>query len=149
MSDYIIKIIPTEPLLKLQVEKLQEVKRFLEDNLTCDEIEITNYETPAFIDCGENLERIFCLECGKEISFDWWHEAMDEAYEETEFKDLDITLPCCGKEGSLNTLRYDFACGFACCVVNIMNPWCQIENEVWENVQKMMGVGIRLIHAHY
>lgn len=149
MSEYILKILPEKPLLKISMEKLNDVKQFLEENVTCDAIEITNYEMPVFIDCGCNLERILCPECDEEIRFDWWHEAMDKVYEKTAFQVLDITLPCCGKEGNLDTLQYDMTCGFASCVVSILNPWCQIENEVWENVQKIMGVGIRLIHAHY
>jgi len=70
-------------------------------------------EDVAFVDPGSNLERILCPKCGNVLSEDWWGQAMDRAYAETQFQNLDVTVPCCERRCSLNDLCYDGPAGFA------------------------------------
>lgn len=74
VSDCFLKIVPREPVYKIPVSLLTEAKKFLESKLSCDCIEIECYDTPQFIDCGSNLERIECPLCGSKLDFDWWGE---------------------------------------------------------------------------
>lgn len=45
----------------------------------CDFIKVEINETPVFVDCGENLERISCPECSAGLDFEWWGDSMDKA----------------------------------------------------------------------
>lgn len=147
MSDHIIKIIPNDPFYKIPESGLQSVKQFLESRICCDFIEIESGETPVFADCCSNLESIACPECGTELDFGWWGEVMDRAYERA-FTELETKVPCCGKTVSLNDLKYDFPCGFACSVIYVYNPEPPIGEEIIDAVQRFLGVDIRMIEAH-
>lgn len=147
MSDCILKIASQDPFYKISEPLLQKCKDFLEANIHCDSIEAKCYMTPKFVDCGSNLESIVCPICHSELPFDWWGEAMDKA-SESEFTSLEIVLPCCGKAVSLNDLEYYFTCGFACCVIEILNPVCDDEDYIIDSIQKILGINIRIIKAH-
>ena len=150
MSDQVYKIIPKSPYTKVSQDKLNAAKSFIESAIPCDSVDLVITGNLEFIDCGSNLVNITCPKCGKEISFDWWNEAMDIACED-EFKKLDITLPCCSEASSLNDLKYDFKCGFACCSINVTNPKKLIDDDeaLIESVQKILDCDINVIVAHY
>lgn len=150
MSDQVYKIIPKSPYTKVSQDKLNAAKSFIESAIKCDSVDLVITDNLEFIDCGNNLVNITCPKCGKEISFDWWNEAMDIACED-EFKKLDIILPCCGETSSLNDLRYDFKCGFACCSINVTNPETLIDDDetLIESIQKILDCDINVIVAHY
>lgn len=147
VSDCFVKIVPREPVYKIPVSLLTEAKKFLESKLSCDCIEIECYDTPQFIDCGSNLERIECPLCGSKLDFDWWGKAMDRAWE-NHFLSLETELPCCGKTISLNDLNYDFPCAFASCAIIIMNPTVIVEKDVFRHVEDMLGTEITVVKAH-
>lgn len=147
MSDWIVKIVPQDPLYKIPEHLLKRSGDFLKSKLDCESIEIQCTLTPVFVDCGSNLERIVCPDCHSELLFDWWAKAMDQAGE-NEFVSLETVLPCCGKTVSLNDLEYHFPCGFACCVINILNPVCDVEDGVIDSIQKILGTHVRIIKAH-
>jgi hypothetical protein len=67
-------------------------------------INVTWHHTPAFVDCGQNLERIGCRHCGAEIDTDWWGDFMD-AYQEGGFATLAVEVPCCGAATTLESGR--------------------------------------------
>ena len=147
MSEHIVKIIPQNPLYKVSAPELQSVKAFLETQINCDFIEVKSSETPAFVDCRTNLEKISCPQCGAELDFDWWGEAMDKAAED-EFISLETEIPCCKKIVSLNDLNYEFPCGFACCQICIYNPEQIMKDNIIDTVQNILGTGIRIVEAH-
>ena len=148
MSDSIYKIIPTDPYIKVPHDKLNAAKAYIEETIVSDSVDLVFVDSPKFIDCGGELEVITCPRCGKTISFDWWQDAMSNAYEEN-FDKLDIILPCCGEASSLNDLRYDFKCGFACCGINVMNPKKAIDDTLIEAIQKILDCEISIIFARY
>lgn len=147
MSDCILKIAPQNPFYKVSEPLLQKSRDFLEANIYCDSIEVKCCMTPIFVDCGSNLERIVCPNCHSELPFDWWGEAMNKAYE-SEFTSLETVLPCCGLTISLNDLEYHFPCGFACCVIEILNPVFDSEDYIIDSIQKILGINVRIIKAH-
>lgn len=146
MSDNIVRIIPKDPLYKISIPTRQKTKTYLEANVSCDSIEILCGMTPMFIDCGSNLERINCPNCGLELSLDWWIEAMDHA-SVNEFTSLLTELPCCGSMISLNDLAYHYPCGFACCAIDILNPDYDMMDHI-NSIQSLLNTKIRIIKKH-
>ena len=63
MSDYIIKIIPTNPCYHMDTQKICSIEEYLKVKIKADTIEIKTYNSPIFIDCGSNLEKIICPIC--------------------------------------------------------------------------------------
>lgn len=122
MSDQIIKIIPANPFAKIPNSVLLQGKDYIQEHVICDSVDIKTSECSIFVDCGSNLQCITCPKCGKVISFEWWGDAMGRA-NECSFQTLDVALPCCGETTSLNDLIYDFKCGFALCLIEILNPF--------------------------
>ena len=148
MSDHIVKMIPHDPFYKAPISALEQAKAFLESQLHCDSVEIVLDETPVFVDCGSNLEKISCPQCSTELDFGWWGDAMDKACEGA-FASLDTQTPCCKKMVSLNDLVYTFPCGFACCQICIYNPEPFDKNEISAQLQNIFGADVRIIEAHY
>ncbi|MCM1468246.1 MAG: hypothetical protein NC086_08870 [Alistipes sp.] len=147
MSDYIVKIIPTDPYCHLDSRNVQKIADVLKTKIIADNIELKTYDTPMFIDCGDNLEKIICPICGKTIDFDWWSTAMDMAWKR-HFTDLSVNLPCCGGHSTLNDLQYYFPCGFSCVELTILNPLDKIDNECLSYIQELLETPIRCIQAH-
>ena len=147
MSDTIIKIIPADPCFRVAEHKAQELVEFLQSRIAADRIKAVLHESPVFVDCGGNLERILCPFCKRALRFDWWGQAMNAAYEHN-FEKLSVTLPCCGRESSLNDLRYDFPCGFSYIEFAILNPRTELEKSCLDDLQELMGTPVREIHAH-
>jgi hypothetical protein len=147
MSDFIIKIIPSDPYYRVTEQKAQETIAYLKPRVKADKIEMAIYEMPVFVDCGVNLEKIVCPSCGTMLDFGWWGESMDAASENS-FKNLSIELPCCGEESTLNDLQYHFPCGFSCVAFDILNPLDEPNNEYLTHIRELLGTPIRIIHAH-
>lgn len=147
MSDHFVKIMPKDPFCKVAEMALQSAKSFLEKHICCDFIEIEFNEMPVFVDCGSNLEQISCPKCGEVLDFGWWGEAMDKAAE-SEFTSLEVEMPCCKNIISLNDLTYYFPCGFACCSIHIYNPKQNIEDEILDIIQSILGTCVRIVEAH-
>lgn len=140
-------MIPSDPYLKIAEQKLESAKDQLARKIVCDRIQISFSEYPSFIDCGSNLHSISCPDCGSKIDLAWWGKEMDKAYNNS-FASLDVCLPCCKKDSSLNDLLYDFPCGFACSVVELLNPKGEITEGLQQQIRELIGYPIRMIYAH-
>lgn len=147
MSDYFTKIVPADPFYRVSDEVKIKVTDYLAAAVKADMIEANIYDAPAFIDCGDNLEKINCPVCGDEISIDWWGEAMEKAYM-SEFHDLEIKTPCCNSLTSLNDLKYYFPCAFACSEFVVMNPEKDIDKSIISEVEKILKLSVCIIKAH-
>ena len=147
MSDHLVKIIPKDPFCKVSNAALQSAKSFLEKQKRGDSVEMEFNETPIFVDCGSNLEHISCPNCGEMLDFGWWGEAMDKAAE-SEFTLMEVEMPCCRNIISLNDLNYYFPCGFACCLIQIYNPEQNIEDEIIDVIQNILGSCVCIVEAH-
>lgn len=147
MSDYVIRIIPTDPYLRIPEESLQSAKELLADRITCDNIQIHSFENTSFIDCGGNLQRISCPHCGSEVDFAWWGDEVSKLYDKS-FISLSVCMPCCNKVSSMNDLLYDYPCGFALSVLEVLNPGVEITAELKEKIESIIGSSIRIINAH-
>jgi hypothetical protein len=76
------------------------------------EVSTETFGEITFVDCGGNLQGIYCPLCGAAVSIPWWQEAMDAAFK-SHFANLHVTTACCGGSTTLNDLRFDWAMGFA------------------------------------
>lgn len=101
-----------------------------------------------FIDCGANLSQIACPHCGAELELGWWQDLMD-AESEAGFPLRDVSLPCCGRSGSLKTLRYDWPQGFARFSVEAMNPGIpDLSVEQVAEFERALGCSVRKVLQH-
>lgn len=147
MSEYIVKIIPKNPTYSLTHEQANHTLNFLRKMINADDITFLSSETPVFVDCGSNLEMIKCPYCGEQLDFGWWGEAMDIAGKE-KFKNLSVTMPCCGQKSSLNDLCYEFPCGFACAEFDILNPSTDFSAQMLSSVKELIGCPVCIIRTH-
>lgn len=147
MSDHIVKIIPSDPYFRINDELSQKAVQFLKQNTKADSIKFRIQESPIFVDCGSNLESISCPICNKLLDFDWWQDSMDKAFRDS-FIDLNIKLPCCGKESTLNDLLYHFPCGFSSVEFDIINPSAEINDSMISVLQNLIETTVSVIHAH-
>ena len=92
------------------------------------------------------MEAIRCPHCGADL-FDWWSEQMDALYNGSGFPRLAVTLPCCGRESSLDRLIYKAPCGFACVEISLLYPRAQPDEDCLAHLRQLLGCGIRVIHS--
>lgn len=147
MSDYIVKIIPSDPYFRITDKQIHSAMQLLRQNIKADLVKYHIHESPVFVDCGSNLESISCPICNKPLDFDWWGDMMDKA-NQTNFMDLSVKLPCCGKESTLNDLLYDFPCGFSSVEFDIINPLTEVNNDIISTLQDRLEIAVSVIHAH-
>lgn len=147
MSDHILTIIPEKPYITLSKEQQKQSIRYLSHILQTDNIEVKHFTNPEFIDCGQNLEHIYCPQCHQELSFEWWGQAMDHAYQHA-FQNLSICMPCCGNTSSLDTLDYDAPCGFARIAIVIWNPNDTLSTSQIQQISHIVQCKIKVIHSH-
>lgn len=148
MSDYYVKIIPDDPYCRVDAAAAKRVRDYLEEHMEAMSVEIETQEALAFVDSGAYLQEIACPFCSSDL-WDWWGAAMDaEAGENGLFARLDEKmLPCCGGSASLNDLKYDYPCGFACTEWVTLNPRVQLEQHHIQTVERLLGMHIKVIYS--
>jgi len=150
MSDNILILIPADPQyipeIAIQGQALDVFRLAVP---RADEVTMSSTTDVKFIDAGGNLERVICPICGMELETNWWIQAVDVAYEETRFRDLLVTLPCCNSLSSLNDLHYDWPVGFACFRLAARNPNTDITDGILRFLESLIGIRLRKIWAHY
>ena len=150
MSESTLNIIPQQPSFVPDVINMLQAGEFL---LTifpdADNIHSETFDEIRFIDAGENFENITCPSCGEEILMDWWSEAMGKA-SESQFGNLDVRVPCCTEQTTLNNLTYHFPQGFARCILSVTNPdVSEIDEQTKSELEKILGCKLRIIFVHY
>ena len=149
MSDNWIIVIPEEAAY-VPVEDAQERALTLFRRIApqADEVKKEVSTEVRFIDCGANLSRVICPHCGAELEMDWWQDLMDEE-SEAGFPIRNVSLPCCDRSGSLQTLRYDWPQGFARFSVEAMNPGISdLSEEQLAEFGSTLGCPVRKILQH-
>ncbi|MDE6054761.1 MAG: hypothetical protein K2G55_13605 [Lachnospiraceae bacterium] len=148
MSDYYVIIIPDNLYCRVDIQAVQKAQSYLEECMMAMSVEIEIHEAPAFVDCGGYLQEIACPFCGSDL-WDWWGEAMDKSAGEAGlFDELDEKqLPCCGRRASLNDLKYNYPCGFACTEFVLLNPRNQLEQHHKDMVERLLGMQVKVIYS--
>lgn len=162
MSSDSIKLIPTVPEYVPDKAAQEESVAFLKGLLLpkphpSSEITANVTEQVEFVDQGANWERIVCPFCATELAIEWWHDAMDKAWER-HFAGLTTTTPCCNTKTSLNDIRYEWPAGFARFVIEMYEPFSidldgvyqmlEISPDVLDKLQNTLGCQLRIIWVH-
>lgn len=147
MSDHFVKIIPNDPYFCISGQQAQVVVQYLKLNVKADAVEASMHDHLSFVDCGANLTSISCPYCNSLLTFDWWGNAMNRAFND-HFESLSVQLPCCGADSTLNDLLYDFPCGFAFVEFVITNPVTEVKEGILSAIHNLLGITVRVIHAH-
>lgn len=122
MSDFWINVVPESPdYVPSEEASRRAVELFRRFAPAAEKVVAEFTEKVRFIDCGENLERVICPECGQEIEVGWWADRMGEEYE-AGYPFKPVALPCCGAQKSVGDLIFDWPQGFARYSVEAMNP---------------------------
>lgn len=150
MSDKWIVLIPEDPQhVPAKHEQTLGRDRFLELAPKAGEIEINVYEEVRFFDCGANFERVTCPSCRAEIPLDWWHERMDEDFNEGGFRLFSYLVPCCGHSHTLDDLLYEWPQGFGRFSLEAMNPSLgKLNRQSIEELEVVLGTKLRTIYRH-
>jgi hypothetical protein len=88
-----IRIFPNNPQINLPKEVAISLIHYLSKEFPNKELHIELDSTMSFVDCGEEFEKVVCPYCGKEISMEFWQEAIDKA-SQTKFMDLTNAVAC-------------------------------------------------------
>jgi hypothetical protein len=154
VSDDVLSVIPTDPYWqpdRAAADRVAAVAATLASGAFGEvtaAVDITWHDTPALVDCGQNLERIGCPHCGASIDTHWWADRI-EAHGGDGFVSLAVVVPCCGVRTSLAVLDYDWPCGFARFQVALWNPerdW--FDEEESTTLAEALGHPVRQIRAH-
>jgi hypothetical protein len=150
VSDDFLRIISANPRFTpsagAQGAALQLLRSWLP---SADGITSALSEETQFVDPGANFERIECPFCGGDL-FNWWQGAMDEASAHG-FAALEVVVPCCQAETTLNDLRYEWPAGFARFVAEVRNPrrGATLTRDEIQQLELLLGCELRQVMAHY
>jgi hypothetical protein len=148
MSADILRIIPADPDYVPDAGSQQMALALFSSFVAkADSVNVIVNDDISFIDPGENWESVSCPACGADLGA-WWQEAAEVAYQNG-FTDLNISVPCCGAEGSLNDLIYVPPAGFARFVLEATNPVNDVNAAQLSLLAGMMKCQIRKVMARY
>ncbi len=149
MSTDVLSIIPADPNFVPDDIARERAKTLFASLVPgAQEVKASVSQHVAFVDQGENFDRVYCPSCGVDVGVPWWQKSMGEAYR-TKFANLSVTLPCCGAASSLNDLRYDLPAGFARFTLQATEPQNDIDDQDIRSLEKILGTPLRKIWAHY
>ncbi|MFI5689062.1 hypothetical protein [Streptomyces sp. NPDC051636] len=153
MSDDVLSVIPTDPHWQPERAAGERAAALVTepapghpDGVDA-ETDVDWYDTLTVVDCGQNLRRIGCPHCGSEIDRAWYEDLVEDHPEG--FSALTFPVPCCATATSLNTLDYDWPCGFARFEIAVRNPerdW--FTDEELTAVADVLGHPVRQTRAH-
>lgn len=109
------RLVPSEPAIAAAVALAQ--KLFPE----ADSVTPQTHQGVVLFDAGENFESVFCGNCGKKQSMDWWHEALVHDEGAAGFTLAPIKMLCCGTTQTLNQLKYEWTQAFGRFGLEVMN----------------------------
>jgi hypothetical protein len=147
MSDNWLKFVSTSPSWQPTPQAAEKAARLLKSFLpSAEEIESEFKDEIEFIDAGGNWEGVKCLACGTDLK-DWWSDTMRERHR-SQFRDLEVALPCCGLTTNLNELRYVWPVAFSRFVLSAQNPGIDTTAEQERALSACLGSPLRKIWAH-
>lgn len=150
MSDNWIAILPADLDYVPDVARREKALRYFWSIAPeSDKIEVKISEKLMFFDCGANLEKITCSNCGGNVSTEWWRDQLENDYEE-EYDELNLyILPCCGRQATMAELEYSWPQGFAKFAIDAMNPKIgTLLDEEKEMFETILETPIRVIYQH-
>lgn len=148
MSDNYLHLVPNDPHWQpndTAAEQAVEIARGLFPR--AEHVGVEYKDEVTFFDAGANTESVHCAFCGGDLE-DWWGDAMGQAAT-SDFSDLTIVTPCCGKSTSLNDLRYVWPAAFGMCALMVVNPGeTSIGDDQLRRIERAIGSPLRVIWQH-
>ena len=150
MSTSYYQLIPTVPdYLPDAAVRERARERFASFVPEAEQVTAEVREHVEFVPAMGNFETVSCPACGTLLDDDWWVGAMDAAYGDRGFADLEVTLPCCGAASSLNDLQYYFPQGFARFVLSAVEPNIfDLEDGQVHELEGLVGCKLRKVWVH-
>lgn len=147
MSDAYIRVIPTDPSF-VPVSADAELARRLVALMfpQAQSVEAMVFDEIRFVDYGENIEEILCPACGADLE-SWWDDAVSDAAE-VKFRNLDVVMPCCSANTTLNDLDYRWPMGLARFMIEAWNPDDQMAQGDVAKLELALRCSVRIIYAH-
>ena len=153
MSDDWLLVIPADPAWVPSGEAANTALAYFRERVpaharTAATVQAKLLDEIQVVHQGSNWERLRCPYCSTELETGWWTERMEEAYA-TKFTRLGVVVPCCGKQTSLNDLRYEWPAGFARFILSAMNPehgW--LADAELNAIEATLGHPVRQILRH-
>src|SRR5947209_603171 len=131
MSENYLLFIPTNPeYVPTSMAQEKACKVLVSSLPLADEVIYQVTDEIRFIGGGDNLEKITCPNCKADINIYWWIKAVDDSYNSSQFKKLEVLLQCCDKCISLNELYYELPAGFARFSLEGRNPAKDVDQDV-------------------
>ncbi len=93
-----------------------------------------------------NWDGVACPACGAECEA-LWSEALDR-WAESGFKDISLTMSCCGVATTLNDLNYAAPTAFGHFMLEVMNPRDDTTTEQDAQVAALIGAPLRKVWVH-
>jgi hypothetical protein len=125
VSDFVLSVIPTDPYWQPGQAAADRctalaTRYALPDGGPGTAVEVDWYDAVTVVDAGENLARITCPACHATIPVPWFLDIL-QAQAGHGFEDLARQVPCCHADLPLDTLGYDWPCGFASFEIAVWN----------------------------
>ena len=148
MSDDILSIIPSDPEY-VPVVAAQQMALALFSSFVgkADEVNMSVTDEVQFVDAGENFESVTCPACGADLN-GWWQGAVETAFA-NQFADLTVQVPCCGAQGSLNDLVYNWPAGFARFRLTARNPVKDVDDGQVAMLSSILKSDVRKVWSRY
>lgn len=147
MSDSIVRFVPANPDFVPNRAAEGAARKWAKRVFPRAEVHAETTDAIQFVDPGENMGEVHCPRCSASLG-EWWPEAMDAAAE-SEFRELEVNVPCCGAHVRLDDLQYEQPIAFSRFVLGVENPEREpTENEARE-LESILGTPIRVVFARY
>jgi hypothetical protein len=150
MSDFFLSLIPDDPTYVPPVEARAQALAALRARLPPPaQVEAQVFDEVTFVDQGSNFEKVLCPACEEDITEHW--AGLMQAASESEFSDLSLSMPCCGRLTNLNALSYIPPAGFARFSLRAMNPNIGglLAAKDVSALEGILGCKLRQVYARY
>jgi hypothetical protein len=150
MSDDSITFVPIDPRFVPSEKQVSDAVGLASQLFSdADDISPIRSERIRLFDCGSNFEAVYCPACGKELDLEWWGDMMDQDFANGGFDLLSLTMPCCGKQFTLNDLRYDWPQAFGLFGLRIRNANVgHLPNETVGQFAALLGGSVRVVYSY-
>lgn len=151
MSDHLRCFVPVDPRFvpatPAQEAAVELLRKAWPD---ADEISVDASDEIVLHDCGENLERVRCPHCRRDLDMGVWQELVeDDASEDGGFYLRSRPMPCCGRRATLNELVYEWPQAFGRFALTATDPGTELPAALLANLESTLGCKLRVVHQMY
>lgn len=151
MSEHLLCFVPLDPRFvpetPAQGAAVELLRRAWPD---ADEISVDAPDEIVLHDCGENLERVRCPHCRRDLDLGVWQEMLeDNASEDGGFDLRSRPMPCCGRHATLDELVYEWPQAFSRFALTAPDPGTELPAALLANLESTLGCKLRVVHQTY